>query len=191
MLLQALYIWGGKMRIIVTLIVISAVFAIFLFMPVFPSISFTETKTERPSMYYINLGEDRIFQIRFIHSIHLTDVLETYEVVDGKIKMVSMEYEDVAVGMPAHAEEGQTLLYEDGIYKLYTNRIVENFVLYVGDIDMDLVFYYGGREYDLKKILQRGSSYTVEIRSVSLYDKMKGVRMEYESRGNEESRQAE
>ena len=31
-----------------------------------------------------------------------------------KIKLISMEYEDVAVGMPAHADEGQTLSYENG-----------------------------------------------------------------------------
>ena len=29
-----------------------------------------------------------------------------------------MEYSDVAIGMPGYAEEGQTLIYEDGKYTL-------------------------------------------------------------------------
>jgi hypothetical protein len=176
MLLQALYTWSGKMKKLAAFLIL-AVLTILFFIPLFPIISFTETKTNNPQMYYIDLRKDATFQIRFTHSIHRTDVLESYEVEDGKIKMISMEYEDVAIGMPAHAEEGQKLTYEDGKYKLYSNKMVENFVLYVGDINMDLFFYYGGREYNLKKTLHRGSSYMVEAKRVSFYEKLKGVRI--------------
>lgn len=179
MLLQALYVWSGNMKKIVVVLVI-AVLIFFFFPPLFPVISFTETRTNDPHMYYVNMGKDQTFQIRFTHSIHRTDVLETYEATDGKIKMISMEYEDVAIGMPAHAEEGEKLTYEDGKYKLYTNKIVENFVLYVGDINMDLYLNYGGKEYNLKKTLQRGSSYVIEVKKVSFYEKLKGVRLAYE-----------
>src|SRR5690606_35836194 len=103
-----------------------AILAVLSFLPFFSVIAFTETKTNEPQMYYIDVGSDTLFQIRFTHSIHLTDVLETYEIIDNKIKMISMEYEDVAIGMPAYAEEGQTLIYEDGKYKLYSNTILEN-----------------------------------------------------------------
>lgn len=162
-------------------ILIIAIFCTITFLPLFKVISFTETKTNNQQLYYIEVGKDKRFQIRFTHSIHLTDVLETYEVLDQKIKIVSMEYEDVAVGMPAYAEEGQTLTYEDGKYKLsYENTYLENFVLYIGDINMDLFFYYGDKEYDLKKSLNRGNSYTIEVKKVSLYNKMKGVQIAHE-----------
>lgn len=161
----------------IIIIVIIAIFAVLFFLPFFSVISFTETKTNEPQMYYVDVGSDTLFQIRFTHSIHLTDVLETYEIIDNKIKMILMEYEDVAIGMPASAEEGQTLIYEDGKYKLYSNNFIENFVLYVGDVNRDLFFYYEDKEYDLKKFLQRGSSYIVEVKKISLYDKMKGVRI--------------
>ena len=36
----------------------------------------------------------------------------------NEFQLVSMEYSDVAIGMPGYAEEGQTLIYEDGIYTL-------------------------------------------------------------------------
>ena len=33
-------------------------------------------------MYYLTLEDERRFQIVFTHSIHLSDVIETYEVMD-------------------------------------------------------------------------------------------------------------
>ena len=168
-------------RVLIFTILAIAIFCTIIFLPLFQVFSFTETKTNNPQIYYIDVGKDKRFQIRFTHSIHLTDVLETYEILDNKIKIISMEYEDVAVGMPAHAEEGQKLTYEDGKYKLtYESTHLENFVLYIGDINMDLFFYYEDKQFDLKKSLQRGSSYTIEIKKVSLYNKMKGVRIAHE-----------
>jgi hypothetical protein len=149
----------------------------FLFSPIFRVISFTETRTNNPLMFYIDVTEDNGFQIRFTHSIHLTDVLETYELTDlNELKLVSMEYEDVAVGMPAYAEDDQTLIYENGKYTLsYKNKKLDHFTLYVGDVEYDLYFHYEDREYDLKKSLYRGSSYLIEVKTISLYDKMRGV----------------
>lgn len=168
-------------KLSITVILTVTIFCIIIFLPLFQVISFTETKTNNPEIYYIDVGKDQRFQIRFTHSIHLTDVLETYEVSEDKFKIISMEYEDVAVGMPAYAEEGQKLTYEDGKYILsFENSYLENFILYVGDINMDLFFYYGGKEYNLKKTLQRGNSYTIEVKKFSLYDKMKGVLIAHE-----------
>lgn len=155
-----------------------------LFTPYITVFSFTETRVNNPQMYYIDVSKEKIFQIRYTHSIHLTDVLETYEVTnDKKLRLISMEYEDVAVGMPAHAEEGQTLTYENGKYRLeFSNQILDNFTLYVGDIDMNLFFYYDGKSYDIKKSLHRGNSYLFEIKNISLYAKLKGVVMVHENR---------
>ena len=80
---------------------------VFLFIPIFPVFSFTETRTEHPTMYYLTLEDERRFQIVFTHSIHLSDVIETYEVMDTyDIRLHSMVYSDVAIGMPRYAEEG-------------------------------------------------------------------------------------
>jgi len=148
-----------------------------LFIPIFKVFSFTETRTNNPQMFYINVSKEKDFQIRFTHTIHLTDVLENYELTDSnELKLVSMEYEDVAIGMPAYAEEDQTLIYENGKYKLsYKNKVLENFTLYVGNVEYDLYFQYDKQEYNLKKSLHRGSSYLFEVKSISLYDKLKGV----------------
>lgn len=162
--------------LISTILAIVMVFFI-LFFPFFRVISFTETRTNNPQLFYINVSNETSFQFRFTHSIHRTDVLENYEITNSnKLQLVSMNYEDVSIGMPAYAEEGQTLTYKNGKYTLYyDNRFIDNFTLYVGDVDYDLFILYEGREYDLKKFLNRGSSYLFRVKSVSLYNKLKGV----------------
>nr|WP_106782385.1 DUF1850 domain-containing protein [Lysinibacillus timonensis] len=164
-------------RLTLLVSVIFVLIIVFLFSPIFKVFSFTETRTNNPHTYYINVSNNNEFQIRFTHSIHLTDVLESYEITElNELKLVSMEYEDVAVGMPANAEEDQIITYENGIYKLsYKNKRLDNFTLYIGDVDYDLYFNYDGEEYDLKQTLNRGNSYLFEVRMISLYDKLKGV----------------
>lgn len=156
-----------------------AIAIVFLFIPIFPVFSFTETRTEHPKTYYTAVEEETDFQIIFTHSIHLTDVVETYEISSTyEILPLSMSYSDVAIGMPGYAEEGQTLIYEDGIYTLYYEETaLPNFTLYIGDVDYTLHFVYKGKTYDLKGNLQRGKSYLVEIKKISFYEKMKGVEL--------------
>ena len=152
---------------------------VFLFIPMFPVFSFTEARAEHPTMYYVALDDERRFQIVFTHSIHLSDVIETYEVMDTyDIRLHSMVYSDVAIGMPSYAEEGQTLIYEDGTYTLYDDEaILPNFTLYIGDVDYTLNFLYQEETYNLKENLRRGKSYLFEVKKVSIYDKMKGVEL--------------
>lgn len=159
--------------------VIIVLVIVFLFIPMFKVFSFTETRTNNAQMFYIDVSQENRFQIRFTHSIHLTDVLESYQITkSNELKLVSMEYEDVAIGMPAYAEEDQTLTYENGKYTLsYKDKKIDNFTLYVGNVEYELYFRYEDKEYDLKKSLYKGSSYLFEVRTISLYDKMRGVLM--------------
>lgn len=165
------------------LLVVFILGIIFLFSPIFNVISFEETRTNNPQSYYINVSKENNFNIRYTHSIHLTDVLETYEITDSnQIKLLSMEYEDVAIGMPAHAEEGQTLTYNKGKYKLeFSDQILDSFTLYIGDISQELAIIYEGKTYDLKKTLERGSAFLFEIKRISLFDKLRGVVMVHEN----------
>lgn len=154
-------------------------FACALTVPVSDAFVFTETRSDHPAIHYIRQTEDDRFVIRYTHSIHLSDVIETYEVTgERRIRLLRMEYEDLAIGMPGHAEKGETFTAEDGRYTLeYENRVLDSFVLFVADIDTDLEFRYGGRGYDLKKHLERGSSYRFELRKLSLLELLKGVNM--------------
>lgn len=147
--------------------------------PLASAFVFEEVRSEDPAIHYIRQTEDMRFIIRYTHSIHLSDVVETYEVTaDRRLRLLRMEYEDLAIGMPGHAEEGETFTEKDGRYTLeYEDRVLDSFVLFVADIDADLEFRYGSAAYDLKEQLERGTSYRFEVRKLTLLELLKGVKM--------------
>ncbi|MEK5040854.1 DUF1850 domain-containing protein [Sporosarcina sp. FSL K6-3457] len=166
-----------KYKVIVPLILV--VIAVLCFIPVQQAFTFTEHRTEHPKLFYIPVESDDSFQIRYVHSIHLTDVIESYELtVDQKIRLVSMQYEDLAIGLPGYAEEGETLSVNDGVYTLtYDDNVIDSFVMLIGNVDAELAFRYLGAELDLKKQLVRGKSYTFCVKKLSIYQLLKGVNM--------------
>ncbi|GKV67599.1 hypothetical protein NCCP2716_00970 [Sporosarcina sp. NCCP-2716] len=148
--------------------------------PVKQAFTFTETRTEHPRFAYKLLADDDEFQIRYVHSIFLTDVIETYRVLpDRSIRFLTMRYEDVGIGLPAHAEEGESLTVTDeGIYTLtYEDKVIDSFVLYIGDVDAQLAFRYSGEETDLKRFLERGHSYEFRVKKLTLIELLKGARL--------------
>lgn len=149
------------------------------FIPVFTAFTFTETRTEHPTVHFITLDKQDSFQVIFTHTIHLTDVIEKYRVLESNdIQMMSMEYSDVAIGMPGYAEEGQSLSYEKGVYTLkYDEAVLNDFILHIGDVDKKLDFNYNEKSFNLKEELERGKSYLFEVKKISLLEKVKGVKL--------------
>lgn len=124
--------------------------------------------------------ESRLFQIIYTHSIHLSEVIESYKVTDdGELMMTELEYEDFNIGMPSNAGEGETFVEKDGKYfiKNMTRKLPE-FRLFVGDVDAGLSFKTKGSRVDLKKTLERGKSYTFRVERLSLFQLRKGVRID-------------
>ncbi len=130
-----------------------------IFLPLQKVFAFTETRINDPVVQYLPLSTEDTFEIRYTHSIYKTDVLEHYKCVGGtNIQMLGMEYESLAIGMPSYAEKNQTLTKRSGKYYLqFDNEVIENFTIYIGNLDLDLVFDYDNYEYDLKKDLQKGN----------------------------------
>lgn len=153
--------------------------AILFSIPIKSAFTFTEHRVENPRVYYVPLKSTTSFQIRYVHSIHLTDVIESYEVTaDQKIRLLSMQYEDLAIGLPGYAEQGETLTMQDGVYTLtYNDNVIDSFVMLIGDVDAELAFRYLGNELNLKKQLVRGKSYTFRVAKLSFYQMLKGVNM--------------
>lgn len=166
-----------KKWLVVILVFVGAV--VLCFVPYERAITFTETRTDRPIVFYKALNEGGDFQLVFTHSIHLTDVVESYRVLqDSDIQLLSMQYSDVAIGMPSSAEKGQTLEYENGVYTLrYDNATLKQFTLHIGDVDYKLQLHYGAEIIALKESLTRGKSYVLQIQKLSFYQKMKGVEL--------------
>ncbi|MEK4698264.1 DUF1850 domain-containing protein [Solibacillus sp. FSL R7-0668] len=161
-------------------LIILVLSVVMVFIPYERSITFTETRTEQPVMFYLPLDKEYNFQIIFTHSIHLTDVIESYQVLPtNELQLLSMQYEDVAIGMPSSAEAGQTLTYENGRYILrYDDAKLEEFTLHIGDVDYKLNLQHNNEVIPLKEKLTRGKSYVLKIEKLSFYQKMKGVELD-------------
>lgn len=166
-----------KLTLIIFVVICASI--VLCVIPYERTITFVETRSKNPTLYYKQLENIDEFQIIYTHSIHLTDVYESYVALPSNaIQMLSMEYSDVAIGMPGYAEEGQTLHYENGIYKLqYDDAKLNNFVLHIGNVDYRLDLQHNNETIELKEILTRGKSYSVKIQKLSFYEKMKGVEL--------------
>ena len=161
------------------IIILTCLICLTFFFPFQKAFVFTETRTEDVVFFYIPTTEERKFRVKYTHSIHKSNVLESYRTTDtDKIQLISMEYEDLSIGMPGYAEEGQTFEEKDGIYKLsYDDEVINSFTLLIANIDMDLIFQYENKDYNLKKLLERSKSYEFEVKNISIYEQWKGVKM--------------
>ena len=168
-----------QFRNIIGVIILICLIGLSFFLPFQKAFVFTETRTKEHVLFYIPTTQESKFEIMYTHSIHKSNVLESYSITrTNKIKFISMEYEDLAIGMPGYAEEGQKFEEKEGIYKLsYDDEIIDSFTLLVANIDMDLIFRYEYKDYDLKNILERSKSYKFEVKNISVYEQWKGVKM--------------
>lgn len=167
------------MRKIIVLL-LAVVIGVAIFLPFQKVISFTETHVESPRLHYVVLDGSDAFLLRYTHSIHKTDVLEYYKVTeDLSMQMLEMVYESLAIGLPGYAEEGQRLTRKDGKYHLYFEEktTLPEFVMHIGDIDMDLALGYDNKEYQLKDNLTRGHAYLCKVQRVSLFQLWKGAKL--------------
>lgn len=119
------------------------------------------------------------FQIKYTHSIHLSEVLESYKILpDDTLVATEVEYEDFNIGMPSNAGDGEEFVEKDGKYFIKNmNRKMPEFRLFVGDVDAGLSFLTAKKEFNLKKTLERGTSYTFRVQRLSFFQQMKGVNM--------------
>ncbi|ARK25590.1 hypothetical protein SporoP37_13620 [Sporosarcina sp. P37] len=166
--------------VLLPIVLTGIVLLIALFYPYRQIIVLEEVRSEQHEVYYLPLREDRHFQINYIHSIHLSNVKEQYLITENeKLRFECMQYEDVAIGLPGYAEEGETLQVEDGVYTLtFENRVIDSFVLYVGRVNADLSLRYQQKDYHLKEFLQKGHSYEFYVAKVSNYELLKGARVD-------------
>lgn len=149
----------------------------FFFLPVKQTFVFIGVNSASNQLFYLTIKEQKEFQIRYVHSIHLTDVIEYYEATPkSEIRLLAMTYESLSIGLPGEAGEGEVLELKDGVYTLtYKDRVIDSFTIRIGRVDADLAFRYDENEIDLKEYLGKGSSYEFKIKALSFYQLVKGV----------------
>jgi len=56
----------------------------------------------------IPIGRDRIFSLRYTHSVEKTPVIETFQILDdGRLMLISTAYQSYGVGLPSLPSEGK------------------------------------------------------------------------------------
>ena len=123
------------------------------------------------------------FQIVFTHSIHLTDVVEKYRVLeDGHIEQYEFVFEQYGIGMPSNADEGQEFLYENGKFHiknmglLFSSIPVRN-----GKVVSKHRLVWGKQEEHLvwfNDYFSPGQWYTMKIENLSRWKVLKGVKID-------------
>ncbi|WP_245808882.1 DUF1850 domain-containing protein [Shouchella patagoniensis] len=94
-----------------------------LFIPTQSALVFYKENTNT-LLAYLPIKKDDTFEIVYTHSIHLTDVVEKYKIIDNfKIQQYEMIFEEFGIGMPSYAVGDETFSSEDGRYHI---RNMEN-----------------------------------------------------------------
>ncbi|MGM0874672.1 MAG: DUF1850 domain-containing protein [Bacillota bacterium] len=161
---------------IVLLSVPLLLFISFLF--VFPYkqvIAFTYEDQEQ-LIAYLSLKKDKTFQIQYTHSIHLSDVLESYRLSDKQINLTELAYEDFAVGMPSNAEGNEVFEVIDGTY--YIKNMSRSFPyidLRIGQVRANHRLIYQNKTYRISNYIVPGTWVRISSAKISLWQQLKGV----------------
>lgn len=120
---------------------------------------------------------DNIFAIQYTHSIHLTEVRESYKILkNNQIEQFELMYDDTSIGMPSEAENGETFVRENGHYYIKNmKRIFPSFNLSTGKVIANHRLIYKNKKYPFKKFIKPGTFITIQVKKLSLFQLLKGV----------------
>lgn len=109
---------SNRLIILVLVVIFSFSVTVFITIPSKTALIFYEKNTDKISAY-VPMQAGQTFQIIFTHSIHLTDVIEKYEVMeDHQIKQYEIVFEEFGIGMPSNAKKDEEFVYENGKYHI-------------------------------------------------------------------------
>ncbi|WP_251555488.1 DUF1850 domain-containing protein [Neobacillus muris] len=147
-----------------------------VFIPIRQAIVF-QPRDSTQKTAYIPLGNKNHFKIKYTHSIHLSDVVESYKILpDHRIQQYELMYEETAVGMPANAAEGETFEQKNGKYYIKNmKRIFPSFYLRIGQVRANHRVIFQNKEFPLKRSIKPGTSVKVEIKKLNFLQLWKGV----------------
>lgn len=105
------------------------------------------------------------FSVAYTHSVHLTPVIETYEVRDTEIYVVAAKFYTFGAGMQTDYPEGVTYTYDDdGAISLTGYNTMCKDLIYCVSKLYDHTLTYNGQEYSLGNICGKGSLVRFEIK---------------------------
>lgn len=151
-------------------------FFVFLFLFPYKQVVTFTYEDQGHLLAYLTLKKDKTFQIQYTHSIHLSDVLESYRLSEKQINLTELAYEDFAVGMPSNAEGDEVFEVIDGTYYLKNmNRSFPFIDLRIGQVRANHRLIYQNKTYTLSNHIKPGTWVRISLKKITLWQQLKGV----------------
>ncbi|WP_313804565.1 DUF1850 domain-containing protein [Cytobacillus sp.] len=165
---------GIKLLVLVPLIIVTI--AIIIFIPMKEALVFQYQNTGK-MLAYIPFSKEDHFKIKYTHSIHLSDVVESYVITeDEEIKQYELMYEDFAIGMPENASDGEIFEQKNGKYYIKNmNRIFPYFDLRTGKVRANHTVLFREKEYPLSHFIEPGTWVRIKAEKINLIQQLRGV----------------
>ncbi|MFE8700452.1 DUF1850 domain-containing protein [Cytobacillus sp. FJAT-54145] len=165
-----------KFQTIFLLTLIFTFIAILIVIPYKQALVFQYQNTGKV-LAYIPLSEDKTFKIKYTHSIHLSDVIESYQITNnGQIKQYELEFEHFSIGMPENASEGERFEQKDGKYYIKNmNNLFPSFDLRIGQVRANHTVIFQKKDYPLSKTIEPGTWVRIKAEKLNIIQQLKGV----------------
>lgn len=165
-----------RKRIIFLVPLIFIIITTLVFIPFKQALVFKYQNTEKV-LAYIPLNKEQTFKIKYTHSIHLSDVIESYQIKeDGNIQQYELMFEDFAIGMPSGANEGEVFEEKDGKYYLKNmNNVFPHFDLRIGQVKANHTVIFKEKEFPLTSYIEPGTWVRIKVEKLSFLQQLKGV----------------
>ncbi|KAB2335040.1 DUF1850 domain-containing protein [Bacillus mesophilum] len=167
----------GIWSILLVFLVITSIMII-LFIPYRQALVF-EYQNTGDVLAFIPLPEQGKFKMKYTHSIHLSEVVESYTINENhEIKQYELMYEDFAIGMPENAADGEVFEQKNGKYYIKNmNRVFPYFDLRVGKVRANHTIIFKNNEYPLSQFVEPGTWIRIGAEKLNLFQVLKGVNM--------------
>jgi hypothetical protein len=144
------------MNKLIVLLITASIILSFCLLPTFV----LEVRTDgSEDLVYQQLAEiGDLFDVRWIHSVTLQPVVETYRLeAPGRIPIVKMTFDEFGPNLPAHPEFNQYWVIEDGEFSVLGYDLVfERVPVTIGAVVADHTLVYDGRFTRLKDVYRPG-----------------------------------
>ncbi|WP_236017172.1 DUF1850 domain-containing protein [Siminovitchia thermophila] len=161
---------------VVFTLMIGAVLAV---IPFQQAVTFEARKSGELLAYFLLRDTDKTFQIEYTHSIHQSEVIETYQVENsGVIRQIELEYEDTSIGMPSESEGGGDFEMKDGKYYIRDMKRDFSWIdISVGQVNANHRLLIQNKTIPLSSFSAPGSVVRVKKQKLALWQLWKGVNL--------------
>ncbi|WP_253957758.1 DUF1850 domain-containing protein [Metabacillus halosaccharovorans] len=164
-----------KLKLGLMIIPLLSLITFLIFFPYKSIIAFTYEDKDK-ILAFLPIKNEDTFRIKYTHSIHLSDVVETYSASEKEITLKELSYKDFAVGMPSNAEGDEVFEVKNGTYYITNmNRHFPYIDLRLGQVRADHRMIYKDHTYTLSNFIKPGTWIRISPQKISYWEQLKGV----------------